>query len=190
VSNNARLHKRLYYLAEQASYPFIPLLLDSLMPIKTIRCRKKLYPVEWVDEIMWLQHCCPELEVDVIILQSTNNVDVVKKALHQRQYLRYLDDVSSKDLYGLEQIWQSTSSYSPLLSQKDYTAMLGCNRSSLNRHYSTLLTAQETSPQQCIVSIPDTTNRHFSWEQNTEHIPSLMPDELPSVQSSDISSDD
>ncbi len=88
------------------------------MPIKTIRCRKKLYPVEWVDEIMWLQYCSPELDVDVIILQSTNNVDVVKKALHQRQYLQYLDDVSSKDLYGLEQIWQSTSSYSPLLSQK------------------------------------------------------------------------
>ncbi|MBS9811351.1 hypothetical protein J4H70_21615 [Vibrio alginolyticus] len=143
-----------------------------------------------------MQHNLPKLDVDtdanvdVIILQSTNNIDVVKKALYQRQYLRYLDDVSCKDLYGLEQIWQSTSSYSPLLSQKDYTAMLGCNRSSLNRHYSALRDTQIKPVKKEVTSADNGESSPFSWQQNTKHIPYLSLEPLSSAPSSDISRDE
>ncbi|WP_409048988.1 hypothetical protein PWG11_17940 (plasmid) [Proteus mirabilis] len=65
--------QRLQYLSAHASSPFVSLLVDALSPVKVIRFKRKLYPVEWLDELDWLRKTEPEIKVTVAVVKSTTN---------------------------------------------------------------------------------------------------------------------
>lgn len=167
VLYDAGLTQRLQYLSAHASSPFVSLLVDALSPIKVIRFKRKFYPVEWLDELDWLRKTEPEVKVTVAVVKSTTNFNDIEHAICQHHYLRNLTQSSCKDLYGLEKIWQTECDYQPLLTQKDYVKMLGCERTLLNRHHKALL----NTPNQPEKNDNPPEKSQFSWQSETSHIP-------------------
>ncbi|SBT15143.1 hypothetical protein [Vibrio celticus] len=157
------------YLNHLTAHPHaLDPLLACISPIKVVKYKRKLYPVEYLDEILWLRSHYPETKIASITVEAVKSIAEVDQHIYTRLILKHLPSINNKDLYGLEQKWkeQINSGYSPLLSQKQWAQLINCERSSLHRHRKQLTTSLETSSKE------HTESKTFTWENATRQIPS------------------
>ncbi|MFB9142574.1 hypothetical protein ACFFUO_07015 [Vibrio artabrorum] len=157
------------YLNHLTAHPHVlDCLIACISPIKVVQYRRKLYPVEYLDELLWLRSHYPETQIVSITVEVVNSIAEVNQHIYTRLILKHLSSINNKDLYGLEQKRkeQINSDYSPFLNQKQWAQLINCERSLLRRHHKQLTESQEISPEAHIHS------GDFTWQKVTRQIPS------------------
>lgn len=143
---NDEIARHLNRLTEHADV--LDFLIAHISPIKVVKYKRKLYPVEYLDEVLWLRSHFPEVLITSFTIETAKTIADVEQHIYSRLILKHLSSMNNKDLHGLEQKWkeQSNGRYLPRLTQKQWTQLLNCERSLLLRHRKQLIKSHETFP--------------------------------------------
>lgn len=148
---------------------FISDLLASVCPVIVMNLGKNKYPIDHLDELMWLKNKTSDLEIEIVDIGKAKSKNAIQQRICNRYRHQLLTSINHKDLYGLEKIWQDKYDREPMLERPgQYAEMIGCERKVPTRHFEKLRKKLEIT---AIRQESDTPVNNVSLSNLTKHIP-------------------